>query len=65
MPAKYSRHIALTAPLIEWAEARVAGGEYTSVSDLVRTAMRTLKADGDRRRSSRGQAQDRIPDRSK
>lgn len=44
MPAKHSRHIALTGPLAEWADSQVAKGEYTSFSDLVRTAIRLLKA---------------------
>lgn len=44
MPAKHSRHVALTGSLAEWAEGQVAKGEYTSVSDLIRTAIRLLKA---------------------
>jgi antitoxin ParD1/3/4 len=44
MPAKHSRHIALTGPLAEWVDGQVAKGEYTSVSDLVRTAIRALRS---------------------
>lgn len=40
MPAKHSRHIALTA----WIDSQVAKGEYTSTSDLIRTAVRVLRA---------------------
>ncbi len=43
MPAKHSRHIALTGPLEQWAEGQVAHGELTSVSDLIRTAIRLLR----------------------
>lgn len=43
MPAKHSRHIALTEPLADWAEGQVTAGEYTSLSDLIRTAIRLLK----------------------
>ncbi len=43
MPAKHSRHIALTGPLAEWMDSQVAKGEYTSVSDLIRTAIRFLR----------------------
>ncbi|MCJ2126178.1 type II toxin-antitoxin system ParD family antitoxin [Methylobacterium sp. J-077] len=42
MAAKYSRHIALTEPLIAYVEAQVARGEYTSISEVVRTALRLL-----------------------
>lgn len=42
MAAKHSRHIALTEPLIAYVEAQVAKGEYTSVSEVVRTALRLL-----------------------
>lgn len=44
MPAKHSRHIALTGPLATWAESQVANGEYGSVSELIRTALRRMKA---------------------
>jgi antitoxin ParD1/3/4 len=52
MPAKHSRHIALTGPLAEWAERQVAEGEYTSVSDLIRTAIRILKEQDEGRRKT-------------
>ncbi|MCJ2080174.1 type II toxin-antitoxin system ParD family antitoxin [Methylobacterium sp. J-090] len=52
MPAKHSRHIALTGSLVEWAEHQVARGEYTSVSDLIRTAVRFLKAHEEGRREA-------------
>ena len=42
MAAKHSRHIALTEPLIAYVEAQVAKGEYTSISEVVRTALRLL-----------------------
>lgn len=42
MAAKHSRHIALTEPLIAYVEAQVAKGEYTSISEVVRTALRQL-----------------------
>ncbi|MCJ2012642.1 type II toxin-antitoxin system ParD family antitoxin [Methylobacterium sp. J-076] len=42
MAAKHFRHIALTEPLIAYAEAQVAKGEYTSISEVVRTALRLL-----------------------
>lgn len=43
MPAKHSRHIALTGPLSEWVESQVTQGEYNSASDLIRTAIRRLR----------------------
>ncbi|MCW6509632.1 ribbon-helix-helix domain-containing protein [Lichenifustis flavocetrariae] len=43
MPATYSRHIALTGPLKDWVDAQVDRGEYLSVSDLIRTAIRLLR----------------------
>ncbi|MCJ2088526.1 type II toxin-antitoxin system ParD family antitoxin [Methylobacterium sp. E-005] len=42
MAAKHSRHIALTELLIAYVEAQVAKGEYTSISEVVRTALRLL-----------------------
>ena len=42
MAAKHSRHIALTEPLIAYVEAQVAKGEYTCISEVVRTALRLL-----------------------
>ncbi|MFK5595660.1 type II toxin-antitoxin system ParD family antitoxin [Methylobacterium sp. HMF5984] len=42
MAAKHSRHIALTEPLIAYVEAQVARGEYTCISEVVRTALRLL-----------------------
>lgn len=42
MAAKHSRHIALTEPLIAYVEAQVSKGEYTSISEVVRTALRLL-----------------------
>lgn len=47
MPAKHSRHIALTGPLAEWIDGQVALGEYASTSDLIRAAVRLLKAQGE------------------
>jgi antitoxin ParD1/3/4 len=43
MPAKHSRHIALTETLVGWIDTRVAEGEYASTSDLIRTAIRVLR----------------------
>lgn len=43
MPAKHSRHIALTGPLSAWVEEQVARGEYASASDLIRAAVRLLR----------------------
>ena len=42
MAAKHSRHVALTEPLIAYVEAQVAKGEYTSISEAIRTALRLL-----------------------
>lgn len=42
MAAKHSRHIALTEPLIAYVEDQVARGEYTSVSEVVRNAIRQM-----------------------
>ena len=42
MPSKHSRHIALTGPLGQYVDEQVARGEYTSASELVRTAIRLL-----------------------
>ena len=44
MPAKHSRHIALTGPLTEWVDSQVAQGEYASTSDVIRAAIRLLRA---------------------
>lgn len=43
MPAKHSRHIALTETLVAWIDSQVAKGEYASTSDLIRTAIRMLR----------------------
>ncbi|MGW5840128.1 ribbon-helix-helix domain-containing protein [Methylorubrum extorquens] len=43
MPAKHSRHIALTETLVAWIDSQVANGEYASTSDLIRTAIRVLR----------------------
>jgi len=43
MPAKHSRHIALTATLATWIDSQVARGAYASTSDLIRTAIRMLQ----------------------
>jgi len=42
MAAKHSRHIALTEALIAFVEDQVARGQYTSVSEVVRTALRQM-----------------------
>lgn len=43
MPAKHSRHIALTGQLAAYVASQVSRGEYASVSDMVRTALHLLK----------------------
>lgn len=43
MPAKHSRHIALTEPLAAWIDGQVSLGEYASTSDLIRVAVRMLR----------------------
>ena len=43
MPAKHSRHIALTKTLAAWIDSQVAKGEYASSSDLIRAAIRALR----------------------
>ncbi|WP_245238555.1 ribbon-helix-helix domain-containing protein [Methylobacterium platani] len=55
MAAKHSRHIALTEPLIAYVEAQVAKGEYTCISEVVRTALRLL-IERDEARAFRGAA---------
>ncbi len=44
MPARHSRHIALTDPLAKYVDEQVGRGDYLSASDLVRTAIRLLMA---------------------
>jgi len=44
MPARHSRQFALTGPLGEWVDDRIAKGEYTSLSDLILTAIRVLRS---------------------
>ncbi|WP_375465313.1 type II toxin-antitoxin system ParD family antitoxin [uncultured Methylobacterium sp.] len=44
MAARHSRHIALTEPLIAYVEGQVAKGDYTSISEVVRSALRLLIA---------------------
>jgi antitoxin ParD1/3/4 len=43
MAAKHSRHIALTGQLADYVASQVSGGQYASVSDMVRTALHLLK----------------------
>lgn len=42
MAAQHSRHIALTEPLIAYVEDQVARGEDTTVSEVVRAALRLM-----------------------
>jgi len=64
MAAKHSRHIALTEPLIAYVEAHVAKGEYTSISEVVRAALRLLiERDGTKARRQSA-APDVIRDRA-
>lgn len=51
MPAKHSRHIALTEPVCTWIDTQIAKGEYLSSSDLIRTAIRVLRTQGEDRAS--------------
>ena len=46
MPAKNSRHIALTRPLATYVEEELARGQYASASEMVRASLRLLKALG-------------------
>ncbi|WP_432807191.1 ribbon-helix-helix domain-containing protein [Methylorubrum extorquens] len=39
MPAKKSRHIALTESRVAWIDAEVANGECASTSELIPTAI--------------------------
>ncbi|WP_457105914.1 ribbon-helix-helix domain-containing protein [Methylobacterium sp. P5_C11] len=43
MPAKHSRHIALTETLAAWIGCHVAKGNYASSNDLIRTVIRALR----------------------
>ncbi len=59
MAGKHSRHIALTEPLIAYVETEVAQGEYTSVGEVVPTALRLLlerEAVSDRRGAAQAEA---------
>ena len=42
MAAKYSHHVALTAPLAQCVASQVAKGDYAPVSEVVRTGLRLL-----------------------
>jgi len=42
MAAKHARHIAPTGPLVACVKDQVAGSEYTSPNETVRTALRLL-----------------------
>lgn len=42
MTAKHPRHIALTGPLANYVNGKVATGEYASASELIRAALRLL-----------------------
>ncbi len=42
MPARHSRHIALTGPLAEYVTRQVEEGRYASVSEVMRAALRLL-----------------------
>ncbi len=59
MAAKHSRHIALTEPLIAYVEAQVAKGEYTCISEVVRTALRLL-IERDEAKAFRGAANSEV-----
>nr|WP_052600630.1 type II toxin-antitoxin system ParD family antitoxin [Microvirga lotononidis] len=52
MAAKYSHHVALTAPLAQYVASQVAKGDYASVSEVVRAGLRLLiEQDEDRARA--------------
>jgi antitoxin ParD1/3/4 len=61
MPARHSRHIALTGQLADYVAGQVSKGAYASVSDMVRTALHLLKerdeAGATRRAGARTDAQ--------
>ncbi len=59
MPAKHSRHVALTAPLAHYVETQVAAGTYSSASEVVRAALRLLIE----REEDRTQHQKELPNR--
>lgn len=42
MTATYPRHIALTGPLADFVDVKVANGEYASASEVIRAALRLL-----------------------
>jgi antitoxin ParD1/3/4 len=42
MPAKHTRHVALTESHALYIESQVAAGAYASVSEVVRAALRLL-----------------------
>lgn len=63
MPAKHSRHIALTETLACWVDAQVAKGEYASASELIRTAIRALRL-RDEERGAPGPASPARPPRA-
>lgn len=59
MAAKHPRHIALTEPLIAYVEAQVAKGEYTCISEVVRTALRQM-IERDEAKAARGAASPEV-----
>jgi antitoxin ParD1/3/4 len=61
MPAKHSRHIALTETLAAWIDAQVAKGEYASTSDLIRTAIRMLRVQDEGKAATRLAAPMALP----
>ncbi|MCG5248216.1 ribbon-helix-helix domain-containing protein [Methylorubrum extorquens] len=61
MPAKHSRHIALTETLAAWIDAQVAKGEYASTSDLIRTAIRVLRVQDEGKAAARPAAPMALP----
>lgn len=61
MPAKHSRHIALTETLASWVDAQVAKGEYASASDLIRTAIRALRSRDEERGAPGSASPARLP----
>ena len=61
MPAKHSRHIALTETLAAWIDSQVAKGEYASSSDLIRTAIRALRIQNEGKVAARPAAPMALP----
>lgn len=49
MPSKHARPVALSNPVMAWAEGQAAKGEYRSFSELIRVALRKQRAEDEAR----------------